>query len=489
MSLPPTSCGQDLQGVFLSHIRGAVDSHIFAAWFRDLDLGDFKGGEVVASVHSSFVKNYMERRFLPVMQEAARACLGANAGVRLAVRSQESPEAGPRIARERPLRDDSPSCDSPSCDNTSGKTNGNSSKNSSKNHLNDKHRNDSRLNDGYLFENFVVGPSNQFSHAACLQVIGAPARSFNPLFIHGASGLGKSHLLQATCRTMIHRNPSFRVLYVNCEEFISRFVAALSGGTLDAFRRRLRRVDCLVVDDIHFLSKKRGMQEEFFHTFNALYDNKKQIVLSADSKPHDMAHFEERLLTRFQWGLLTSIDPPSLETRQTIAVRKAQDHNRHLPESVSGYIARIVRRNVRELEGAVNKVLAAADFLNREIDLALAKEALSDLSAHSDCQKRPLSPSDVATTVSSHFGVRVSDLKSSRRLRSLVIPRQISMYLIKSLSRCSLKDIGVFFGGRDHTTVLYALQRIETLMSHDAEIRKSVQALFAELQEEMLGGQ
>ena len=473
MSLPPTSCGQDLQDVFLSHIRDAVDSHIYAAWFRDLELGEINGGEVVANVQSSFVKNYLERRFLPVMREAARACLGADAEVRLNIYSREKrlgsdscsgahgerkEEIKPR--RERPPRRESPP-DEECCSN------------------------DNRLNDSYVFENFVVGPNNQFSHAACLQIRGAPARSFNPLFIHGASGLGKSHLLQETCRSMIQRNPSFRVLYINCEDFITRFVASLNGGTLDAFRRRLRLVDCLVVDDIHFLSQKRGMQEEFFHTFNALYDNKKQIVLSADSKPRDMAHFEERLLTRFQWGLLTSIDPPSMETRQAIAVRKAQDHNHQLSESVSGFVASVVRRNVRELEGAVNKVIAAADFLGREIDLDLAKEALSDLSALSDRQKLPPSPSEIASAASSHFGVRLSDLKSSRRLRSLVVPRQISMYLIKSLSRCSLAEIGAFFGGRDHTTVLYALQRVKALMSADAEIRKSVQALFSDLRGEM----
>jgi chromosomal replication initiator protein len=316
-----------------------------------------------------------------------------------------------------------------------------------------------------------VGPSNELSHAACLRVISSPAVSYNPLFVHGDSGLGKTHLLQATCRGLLERHSSHRVLYISCEEFMNRFVEALNRRSLPAFRRELRHVDCLAIDDVHFLSKKKRMQEEFFHTFNALYDARKQIVLSSDSKPRDMSDFEDRLLTRFQWGLMTSIDPPTHETRRQIVDRKARAHDKILPGEVAQFVADLAHRNVRELEGAVVKLVATANLEEREIDLGFAREALSDLVSN---PARPPSLAELASEVASRFGVSVTDLKSSGRSRSILVPRQVGMYLSKRLTHASLSEIGAFYGGRDHSTVLNSLKRAESLMISDNRVNETV---------------
>lgn len=252
---------------------------------------------------------------------------------------------------------------------------------------------------------------------------------------------------------------------------MNRFVEALNRRSLPAFRRELRQVDCLVIDDVHFLSKKKRMQEEFFHTFNALYDARKQIVLSSDSKPRDMSDFEDRLLTRFQWGLLTSIDPPTHETRRQIAQRKARAHDKILSSEVAQFVADLAHRNVRELEGAVVKLVATANLEDREIDLRFAREALSDLVSS---PSRPPTLAELASEVASRFGVSVTELKSSGRSRSILVPRQVGMHLSKLLTHASLSEIGAFYGGRDHSTVLNSLKRAESLMISDDRVKETV---------------
>lgn len=451
--MPQTVCEDRRWKSFLAHVRGSVDNRSYAAWFQRLRLHQIENHRLTAAVPNPFVKSYLEKNFRVALDDAARHCLG--------------PEASLHLRYCAACGDEHESVEEPQ--KTTGLEGTGSSPSSAAVQpvIAAGSVPELFLNDRYVFDNFVVGPNNQLSHAACLQVISAPAVAYNPLFLHGASGLGKTHLLQATCRSLSDRNPGLRVLYVSCEEFMNRFVEALKQQTLDSFRRRLRRLDCLAVDDVHFLAGKKRMQEEFFHTFNALHDARKQIILSSDSKPDDMLDFEERLLTRFQWGLLTSMLPPPRETRVSIATRKSESLGYRLSAEVAEFLADMACSSVRAIEGMINKLVALAELYQRPLDLELAREALSDqipaCSVHT--------PSRIASEVASKFGVTVADLKSARRARRLLVPRQLAIYLTRTLTDASLNEIGGFFGGRDHSTVANALRRAEHLIGEDSTIR------------------
>jgi len=330
------------------------------------------------------------------------------------------------------------------------------------------------LNPLYSFENFVTGPCNRLAHAAALAVAAAPGRAYNPLFIHASVGLGKSHLLQAICHKVFAQQPDAAILYISCEEFVNRFIAAIGRGQIEDFRYRFRHVDILVIDDIHYLADKDRTQDEFFHTFNTLYQAQKQVVLSSDSPPHEIPSLEERLISRFKWGLVVRIDRPSYETRVAIVQKKAQLRGHRLPEDVVQYIASVVETNNRELEGAVIRVLGYGSLSNRELSLDLAKEALRDLVT---APSRALSIQDVTDAVLRRYNVRLSDLQSKRRVQSVAMPRQVCMYLARRLTNRSLEEIGAFFGGRDHSTVLHAERKIERMVEKDATFRGLVEAI------------
>ncbi|QDU82907.1 Chromosomal replication initiator protein DnaA [Planctomycetes bacterium Pla163] len=334
------------------------------------------------------------------------------------------------------------------------------------------------LNPTYRFENFVVGPCNRFAHAASVGVSEGPGQTYNPLFLHGNVGLGKTHLIQSLCHSILVRDPGTRILYLSCESFVNHFVDALDKGDLQRFRNKYRNVDVLVVDDIHLLANKERTQEEFFHTFNTLYNAGKQIVLSSDSPPKDIPTLQNRLVSRFKWGLVTEIETPCYETRRAILKRKSREKGNELPDDVASDLAEAITANIRELEGAVTRLLGYAALSNQPVTVALARECLRDLFEHATSQPNI---DDVLRVVTSHFQIRLVDLQSRKRTHAIAFARQVGMYLARKLTRLSLQEIGGHFGGRDHSTVLYAVERIKEGMQKDAEILETVRRVESAL--------
>ena len=326
---------------------------------------------------------------------------------------------------------------------------------------------ESRLNPLFTFEKFVEGKSNQLAKAAAIQVGENPGTSYNPLFIYGGVGLGKTHLMQSIGSAMLARDQSSRVAYVHSERFVRDMVQGLQHNKIADFQRAYRSLDALLIDDIQFFAGKERSQEEFFHTFNALLEGQRQIVLTCDRYPKEVAGLEERLKSRFGWGLTVAIEPPELETSVAILMSKAEAEAVELPEEVAFFIAKRIRSNVRELEGALRRVIANSRFTERPIDLDFAKEALRDLLA---LQARLVSIENIQKTVADYFKIRVGDLLSKRRSRSIARPRQIAMALSKELTNHSLPEIGDAFGGRDHTTVLHGCRRVAALRETDKRV-------------------
>ncbi|MGI9293707.1 MAG: chromosomal replication initiator protein DnaA [Pseudomonadales bacterium] len=325
----------------------------------------------------------------------------------------------------------------------------------------------SRLNPEFSFDNFVEGKSNQLARAAAFQVGVNPGKSYNPLFIYGGVGLGKTHLMQAIGNAMLKSNPEARVSYVHSERFVGDMVRGLQHNTISDFKRSYRSLDALLIDDIQFFAGKERSQEEFFHTFNALLEGQRQMVLTCDRYPKEVSGLEERLKSRFGWGLTVAIEPPELETSVAILMSKAASEGADLPEEVAFFIAKRIRSNVRELEGALRRVIATSTFTGQPISLEFAKEALRDLLAMQD---RLVSIENIQKTVADYFKIRVGDLLSKRRSRSVARPRQIAMALAKELTNHSLPEIGDAFGGRDHTTVLHGCRRIAALRDTEKRV-------------------
>ena len=337
---------------------------------------------------------------------------------------------------------------------------------------------DRHLSSDYTFDGFVTGPCNRLAHAACSAVSDSPGKTYNPLFLHGSSGLGKTHLLQATCHKIITSNPDARVQFLTCETFVNHFIDAVENGDLHQFRYRYRHVDVLVIDDIQFLADHEQSQEEFFHTFNTLYQAQKQIILSSDRGPRDTA-LEERLISRFNWGLVTRIDRPCYETRIAIIRKKARMRGVDLPEDVVCFIAGLVDSNTRELEGAIAKIAMLAQVTNRETTVALAEDALGSETTQS---RREITIDDILNAVTDRYSIRLADLQSKKRSRSIALPRQICMYLARNLTRHSFEEIGGYFGGRDHTTVMHANKTIETMRESDPQFQASLERISEDIQ-------
>ncbi len=332
-----------------------------------------------------------------------------------------------------------------------------------------------RLNPEYTFEAFVEGKSNQLARAAAFQVGSNPGRSYNPLFIYGGVGLGKTHLMQGIGNLIVANKPGAQVAYVHSEQFVSDMVRALQHNTINEFKAAYRSLDALLIDDIQFFANKERSQEEFFHTFNALLEGQRQVVLTCDRYPKEVNGLEERLKSRFGWGLTVAIEPPELETSVAILMSKAAAEDVVLPEEVAFFVAQRIRSNVRELEGALHRIVANAAFTGRAITLDFAKDALRDLIA---LQDKLVTIENIQKTVAEYSKVRVADLLSKRRNRSVARPRQIAMSLAKELTNHSLPEIGDQFGGRDHTTVLHACRRIKLLRESDARVREDYQNLL-----------
>ncbi|WP_067926092.1 chromosomal replication initiator protein DnaA [Alicyclobacillus shizuokensis] len=332
-----------------------------------------------------------------------------------------------------------------------------------------------RLNPRYTFETFVIGASNRFAHAACLAVAEAPANAYNPLFIYGGVGLGKTHLMHAIGHFVQQNHPQAKVLYITSERFTNDFIHAIRDNTTRDFRNHYRSIDVLLIDDIQFLAKKEGIQEEFFHTFNTLHENGKQIVISSDRPPKEIQTLEDRLRSRFEWGLLTDIQTPDLETRVAILQRKAKADGLHISSDVYYYIATQFDSNIRELEGALIRVIAYSSLVNQDITVELAEQALKDMIRPD--KQRTITVAQIQKVVGDHFGLKVDELKAKRRTKNVVLPRQLAMYLARELTELSLPRIGEEFGGRDHTTVLHACDRISQSLQHDPSLQTTVNRL------------
>ena len=336
-----------------------------------------------------------------------------------------------------------------------------------------------KLHPDYTFDSFVVGPGNRLAHASCIAVSNALGDTYNPLFIHGSAGLGKTHLLHAICSGAKKNTPNARVQLLSCEEFVNRFITAIEQGSLAEFKNQYRTVDLLVIDDVQFLKEREQSQEEFFHTFNALYDNRRQIVLSSDSEPGQIPSLPDRLVSRFRWGLVARIDPPTYETRIAIVQKKARLRGLDVSEDVAEYIANKVKANIRELEGALTTVYAVAKASGEEITLDLAKAALG---SRDEFAEKITSITDIIKAVTGYYDVRLADLQSKRRSQSITMPRQICMYLARNMTNHSLEEIGGHLGGRDHTTVMHACNKIIGLEQSDSQIKSELTELTRRIQ-------
>jgi chromosomal replication initiator protein len=437
-------------------LRRSVPRQQFETWFRGMRLVRLGRERVELTVPNNFLREWILRKYAGVLKRALREVTSGDPEIEIAIADDSTlapvqavvvPPAAPapRAGRDRPV--------------AYGES-------------------DVVLNPQYTFKNFVPGPSNNFAYAAALAVAETPGKSYNPLFLHGSVGLGKTHLLQAICHQMMERRPDMRILYLSCESFTNHFVTAVASGELDGFRFRYRHVDVLLIDDIHFLANRERTQEEFFHTFNTLYNANKQIILSSDSNPSEIPTLEERLVSRFKWGIVARIDPPVYETRVAIITRKVLMHGVTFPDEVVRFIADSVRSNIRELEGAVNKIAGMAHIYQRPVDLDMAREAVRDLVPPSTIR---VSIDGIIRRVAEQYGTPVRDLMGKRRTKSIAFPRQVCMYLARRLTSHSLEEIGGYFGGRDHTTVMYAFDKIRREIEKDPDLSNSIQRLMAEL--------
>ncbi len=338
---------------------------------------------------------------------------------------------------------------------------------------------DHQLNTRYTFDSFVVGKSNEFAHAASRAVAEQPSKAYNPLFLYGGVGMGKTHLMHAIGHTIKQRNPAARLSYVSAEKFTIEVINSLRFDKMFSFRERFHTVDVLLVDDIQFIAGKERTQEEFFHTFNALYEQHKQIVISSDCLPKDINSIEERLRSRFEWGLIADIQPPDLETKIAILQKKAENDRFVLPDDVAEYIARAIKSNVRELEGALTRLMAYASLTGATVSLATAQQVLRNIIAS---QEKRVTIEVIQKRVSEHFNLREQDLKVRSNTRAIAFPRQVAMYIVKQLTTASLPEIGRQFGGKHHTTVLHSINKIEEMRRSDKELNRTITRLMDALQ-------
>ena len=335
------------------------------------------------------------------------------------------------------------------------------------------------LNPKYTFQSFVIGNSNRFAHAASLAVAESPAKAYNPLFIYGGVGLGKTHLMHAIGHYILQENPKAKVVYVSSEKFTNEHINAIKDDKNEEFRNKYRKVDVLLIDDIQFIAGKERTQEEFFHTFNALHEENKQIILSSDRPPKEIPTLEDRLRSRFEWGLIADIQPPDFETRMAILKKKADVEGLNVPNEVMVYIATKIKSNIRELEGALIRIIAYSSLTNRDVSVDLASEALKDIISNKE--SAPVTVKTIQESVANYYNLRIEDLKSQRRTRNIAYPRQIAMYLSRKLTDMSLPKIGEEFGGRDHTTVIHAYEKISENLKTDEGLQSMINDITKKL--------
>jgi chromosomal replication initiator protein len=419
----------------LARIQTKVNRHSFYTWFKPTAFIADDGRVLTVRVPNTLFKDWITKHYSGVIAEALREVKRPDASVNF----MASPLAEGELPT-LPPPEITPETIPPPTTSVAG------------------------LNPRYTFDSFIVGSSNQFAHAACRAVAEAPSRSYNPLFIYGGVGLGKTHLMHAVGHYVLQHDPNLTLTYISSERFMNEMINAVRYDRLIDFRERYRTVDVLLVDDVQFLAGKEGTQNEFFHTFNALYDSQKQIVLSSDCPPHEIEQLEERLRSRFEWGLIADIQSPDLETKVAILKKKAEAESVPLPDAVAIYIAGRIKSNIRELEGSLIRLIAYASLTGRELSIELAQDVLRNVLEH---EEKAVTIDSIQKFVSEYYQLKLADLKSRNNSKSVAMPRQVAMYLCKLLTHASLPEIGRSFGGKHHSTVIHSIKKVEALRKTD----------------------
>jgi chromosomal replication initiator protein len=439
-------------------LRGALNETTYRTWFGEVASHELTHDEFVLRVPTDFAREWIEGHFLGLIKAAVRDATGRERQVRLQVLAPAQPQQQVResAAPQPGLFTNSP--DPP------------------------PRRTETGLNPKYIFDLFVIGSSNRFAHAAALAVAEAPAQAYNPLFIYGGTGLGKTHLMQAIAQYVMEHSSHMSVRYVTSETFMNDFINSLRDKRIEGFKQRYRAYDLLLVDDVQFFEHKERIQEEFFHTFNSLYEAGSQIVMSSDRPPREISTLEERLRSRFEWGLITDVQPPDLETRIAILRKKVKTDGIHIPDpQVLTFIASRIETNIRELEGALTRVVAFSSLTGRPMTEELAQEVLKDVFPQGEAAE--VSIKRIQETVVERFGISLSELTGEKRSQNIVYPRQVAMYLSRELTDSSLPKIGKEFGGRDHTTVIHATSKIARMIREDRSVYNLVQELTARIKQ------
>jgi chromosomal replication initiator protein len=435
----------------LTLIEGKVGPHSFSTWFKPTSLKSDQGWALVIQVPAALYSEWLPRHYSVVLAEALSEV--GREQVQLVFEVQGS-QGSVSTSETAPAATDSPGPTAPDEFATPPAA-----------------LIPGGLNPRYTFDTFIVGPSNQFAHAACRAVAEAPSRSYNPLFIYGGVGLGKTHLMHAIGHYVVRQNPGLTLTYISSERFMNEMINAVRFDRVLEFRSRYRTVDVLLVDDIQFVSGKEGTQTEFFHTFNALHDAQKQIVISSDRPPHEITNLEERLRSRFEWGLIADIQPPDLETKTAILKKKAENEAIPLPDTVAMYIASRIKSNIRELEGSLIRLLAYASLTGRPLTIELAQEVLRNVLDHDE---RAVTIEQIQKFVAEYYQLKLADLKSRNNSKSVAMPRQVAMYLCKMLTHASLPEIGRSFGGKHHSTVIHSIKKVEDMRKAKPEFNAVV---------------
>ncbi len=424
----------------LAHLR-LHHSDLVRNWFDDIRIQEFDRGHLIIQASAPAHHHYLANHCATAFVQTAQTITGRLVAVDFACVDLPTTTTAESVAKAPPLEEQL------------------------------------MLNDELTFANFVSGPCNKLAHAASVAVAREPGKRYNPLFIHGAVGLGKTHLLQAICHEVRRNFPNYRILYLSCETFINSFIEAVEKGDVHEFRHRYRNVDLLLIDDVQFLANKDSSQEEFFHTFNSLYQAQHQIVLSSDRPPSEIETLTERLISRFSWGLVAGIDRPCLETRMAIINKKSKLKDLNIPDEVAGYLAKSIDSNTRELEGAITKLQGLAMLGDGQVTMELARQVVpSHLLI-----RQELTIDQIVEAVTGHYNVKVTELQSKRRNKTLALPRQVCMFLARQLTRWSLEEIGGYFGGRDHSTVLHAIKTIQSGVHEDPSLRNTIETIAKNL--------
>jgi chromosomal replication initiator protein len=427
----------------LGMLERSFSKPVFEMWIKPMRFVSYHGNELHVTVHSNFARDWVGTKLKSQVVGVLREVFGTDLELRLSVAEPGNPAQGAAPPPARPSED----------------------------------LRTANLNARYTFEEFVVGNSNRFAHAAAQAVASAPARAYNPLFLYGGVGLGKTHLMHAIGHRVMQDNNTANVVYVTCEKFTNEFIIALQNNRTPEFRNRYRQVDVLLIDDIQFLAGKETTQEEFFHTFNALHESGRQLIISSDRPPKEIQTLESRLRSRFEWGLLTDIQAPDLETREAILRKKAESEQIPVPDEVTSFIAKVIPSNIRELEGALIRVVAYASLTKSPITIDLAAEVLKSAVAQQPLQR--ITIIKIKETVAGAHGLTVKEMDNGRRDQRLAAPRQIAMYIATELTNYSLPQIAREFGKKDHTTVMYARDKIKDTMQRDEAYRNKIRQLIA----------